>query len=177
MKRAWATTLCVCVCICYMPMLVGAGNAPSRGVSKSGRGKTTSVLEENIRVVLFIQRPDAEPLSMSVVTAHGRVTLDNHAGVVEIDGNEVPIILRFEASLEPLGDGEYFVSCTYGTSAPVVTSSATTKEGVARSSFQYRDMGVQASARMRMGNPITILQDPDKEVSIELQSVTGERVK
>jgi hypothetical protein len=129
------------------------------------------MLEENVRVVLQIQRPKSEPLSMSVVTARTRVTLDNLAGSVEIDGKNVPIILRFKASLEPLGEGEYFVSCVYGTSTPVVTGSSTTKEGVERSNFKYRDIAVDASVRMRKNRAITILKDPEKEVSIELRSV------
>jgi hypothetical protein len=129
------------------------------------------VLDENIRVVLRIERADAEPLSMSVVTAQTRVKLDNLAGAVEIAGNKVPIILRFHASFEPLGEGEYLVSCVYGTSTPIVTSSSATKEGSERSSFQYRDIAVEASVRMKKGRAVTILEDPDKKVSIELQSV------
>lgn len=176
MRRPWTTVLCVCVSICVLPALAGAEAKTvraTRGVPRTPRSnaKATSVLEENIRLVLRIRMPDAEPRSVSVVTAHGRVSLDDIAGMAEIDGNAVPIVLRFEASLESLGEGEYFVSCTYGASTPVVTASSVTKGGAARSSFQYQDMGVQASARMRIGTPITLLQDPDKEVSLELQSV------
>lgn len=171
MKRRLTTILCILVCTCSEPALVAAQDASSRGVPRISRGKGSAVLDENIRVVLRIERPDAEPLSMSVVTAQTRVKLDNLAGAVEIDGNKVPIILRFHASLEPLGEGEYLVSCVYGTSTPIVTSSPATKDGSERSSFQYRDIAVDASVRLKKGRAVTILKDPDKKVSIELQSV------
>lgn len=42
---------------------------------------------------------------------------------------------------------------------------------VQRSSFQYGKSGAKASARLKIGRAITILKDPGKEISLELQSV------
>ncbi len=83
----------------------------------------------------------------------------------------VPIVLRFKASFEPLGEGEYFVSYDFGTSQPVVTAVGTSKGGIKNSSFQYQQQKAEASVRTGLNKVITILKFPDKEVSLELQSV------
>lgn len=187
MKNALITCLSVCVCIGSasaqvrvpdvparraMAAVTASTDAPARAVPRRTRSTNASpVLEENLRVVLLIQRPDREPLSMSVVTAHDRVTLETLAGVADIDGNAVPVIIKFQASIEPLGAGEYFLSYDLGANWPAVTSVSTSKGGVQKSSVQYHRVGAEASVRIGMNKAITILKDPDKEVRLELQSV------
>ena len=183
MSRFWMTCLGACVCLCAMPGQARAQVArtratttavketPVRTIPQPARSDARGVFEENIRVVLLVQRPDEEPVYVSVIAAHSLVSLEALSDMAEMDGNAVPTTLRLDASIEPLGEGEYFVSYDVSTSRPVVTAKSVAKGGVQRSSFQYGKSGAKASARLKIGSAITILKDPGKEISLELQSV------
>jgi hypothetical protein len=126
---------------------------------------------ENVRIVLTVENRDEDPASFRLVTAGGRVKMDNLAGYVEIDGNKNPIILRLEAKLCEIAEDEYQVECTYGVSRPVVVGSAATNEGPSRSTFQYRDIAVSATLRIKVGESVVFLEDPEKRVTLGLESV------
>jgi len=161
--------------------------------------KSGSRSRENVRIVLTIDKANEDPVSFSIVTAGDEAKLDNLAGTVEIDGNSVPVILRFKARLYPLGEDEYLVECTYGTSRPVVTAKSITRpsprrsstnrtassartvdrekamQGVGRTTFQYRDIGAESTLRMKLGEEVTFTKDQEKEVILRLERVGDSR--
>lgn len=183
MNRVWMASVCVCVCVCTNPERVDAQTLRAHRVTpveardvrapqQTAPLSAESVLEENIRIVIHIQRPDTDPVSIDVVTAHDVVSLNALAGFADIDGNAVPIALRFNALIEPRGEGEYVLNYELDMSRPLVTAVSSSTAGSKQSTFQYQKQGVEASVRLGIGRAVTILRDPNKEIRLELQSVT-----
>jgi hypothetical protein len=134
---------------------------------------------ENIRITVNVEAGAPKPVVMSIVTTGvgDQVSLDDVAGQVDIDGKQVPIITTFQASLEPLDEGAYLVSWTFGMQVPVVSGTSKTSAGMTRSSYTYRNMGGSSRVRMKPGQKLNIIEGSMRRVSLQLDRVEPESVK
>ncbi len=154
----------------YTAWLLGTYLFACMGPLEGWAGKHPSEPEQNLRVVLTVEKTGEEPTTYTIVTLGAKGTMDSLAGMIEIDGRQMPVIQRFDADVRLAGEDEYLVKIIFGKSFPTLTSVTKQKEGDSRFTFQYLDVGAESLLRMKLGDEIQFAKDSDQALSVRLEA-------
>ena len=126
---------------------------------------------QNIRVKLEVIPAGKPAAQFEVLTSNGEVNFDNVAYTEKLDGNDYHAILTFDGRMA-YQNGSYIVTYAYGQQKPFIMS-AKSENGETASSVQFKSLGANGSAVIKLDEKLQLIKDPQQTVLLSLERATA----
>ena len=143
---------------------------PAVSQEPSARGKLEAEASKQlVNYVIRVQWTTAKkaPQHLQILTTEGRFQLNTMAAEkVKIDDSEIPITVNCNGTLKVLGPDKGRLELFLGRTVPYVTGTTFLEGGKSRSQYEQRQIGLNSTFVVTLGQPLVIHSDPNEEVSI-----------
>jgi hypothetical protein len=158
-------TLIIALCLTSAIVFAQTPTRPTRALPQAA-SETGDVLPENYLLKLTVNDKDQQITELSVVIATTQFKADTFDPTMTITG-----------ALTPEEDGSILVRYALGTEIAVPSQTATMPSPSGQpvttvSSIQYKTGSVQASVRLRLGEPVQILKSGTRSYQLTVSHLT-----
>ncbi len=149
-----------------MPMPMRPGMPP-------GAPPAVAPAKEPVNYLIRVEwkDPKGETQPLEVLTTEGHIELDTlQKNSVKINNNDVPITLKFNATLTAISDAKGRLQLFLGRTVPYVTGTSGFGPNVS-SSWSQMSVGLDSTFIVTFGKPVVIQNDENGEISVLVKRI------